>query len=129
MGDKISWEHLVAATWVAAAMCDSNYLDVEKEKIEEGLKKLFARKDPAKLRAEGERLYKTTSLEDLAKDLKRGSREDRLQVVRWVWRVVYADCVRNYMETSFSMRFPAMIGIEDKAALQTRDKIRAECGS
>lgn len=123
------WEHVVAAVLVAAAHSDSDYAPVERETIEAGLKKIFPGKDAAKLRRMGEVLFKENSaLDHYAKRVKRADYEDVLQIIRWMWRVLYADRVRSYEEHSFSMRFPAMVGVDRAANLKIRDKIKAECG-
>ena len=117
----------IAALLVEAARADGEYLDAERDMIDQVLGERFGLSpdEATALRAEGEEAQAE------AVDLVRFTRvikdaipiEDRIEVIEAVWRVVYADNHRDADEGNLIRRLAGLLYVPGRDAGLARQRV------
>lgn len=125
----ITTELAVAALLVHLAGIDGEFADVEMKRIRQVLRSHFSLDEDsvaeliAKARerdAEAVDFYQFTSL------LTRLDMDQRVQIIRMMWNVVFADHVQNEMEDNMVWRVAELIGVSARERTMLRAEVRKE---
>lgn len=70
---------------------------------------------------------KSISFYDIIRDINKGlNKEEKVDIIKMLWEVAYADNVLDVDEERIIRRSAEMLGIKPSIVLQTKDKFRVE---
>ncbi|WP_165837753.1 TerB family tellurite resistance protein [Zavarzinia aquatilis] len=122
----------VAVLFLEAASMDDRVDQAEKDRVQAILVRHFGLDDEAARRlieAAGKRQAESAQLLRYTRTVKdRMNEAERLQLMEWLWEVVYADGKEHDLEANLMRRIAGLIYVEDADSGAARKRVRRRLG-
>jgi uncharacterized tellurite resistance protein B-like protein len=118
----------VAALLIHAAKIDENYSNKEEEIIKKTLLKISSKnedideiiRDAIKIEDNSNQIL------DFTKQVKNMENDDKILIIKTLWRIIYSDKQANIYETSLMRRLAGLLYIDSKIMGDIKDEIKKE---
>jgi len=118
----------ITALFIHAAKIDENYSDQEESIIKQALLKFGANKENVEEILKKAKKIEENSIQilDFTKEVKNMTDEDKINIIKTLWKIIYSNKEADMYETSLMRRLAGLLYIDNKTMGDIKDKIRKE---
>ena len=118
----------IAALLIHAAKIDENYSNKEEEIIKKTLLKISSNnKDIDEIIRDAMKIEDNSNqILDFTKQVKNMENDDKILIIKTLWRIIYSDKQANIYETSLMRRLAGLLYIDSKIMGDIKDEIKKE---
>ena len=118
----------ITALFIHAAKIDENYSDQEESIIKQALLKFGANKENIEEILKKAKKIEENSIQilDFTKEVKNMTDEDKINIIKTLWKIIYSNKEADMYETSLMRRLAGLLYIDNKTMGDIKDKIRKE---
>tara|TARA_B110000444_G_C18790945_1_gene572427 strand:+ start:1050 stop:1463 length:414 start_codon:yes stop_codon:yes gene_type:complete len=126
--EEVSYLVKIAALLIHAAKIDGKYTNEEEEIIKKTLLELGANQNELDRLMVGAKKNEenTHQILDFTKEIKKLSEEDKIKIIKSLWRIIYSNKDADMYETNLMRRLSGLLYIDSQTMGNIKEQIKKE---